>query len=98
MWSYSLMMSTVQQVEYYFSPQNLQHDEFLRGRMDEEGWVPVKDIISFRRMRLLEATDHFRVALALHFHSQTVEVDMSTLRIRAKALTTPYVLQTSQNV
>ncbi|CAA6656002.1 unnamed protein product [Spirodela intermedia] len=39
----------LQQIEYYFSPENLCRDVFLRQNMDEEGWVPVSLVAGFRR-------------------------------------------------
>lgn len=97
MWSIELLMSTVRQVEYYFSAQNLLNDKYMRGLMDNEGWVPIMKIMSFRRMILLQATDPSRVALAIHVWSQTVEVDMKSQRIRAKAPSASYLWQMPQN-
>ena len=32
----------IQQIEYYFSDQNLRRDEYLRGNMDGDGWVSIQ--------------------------------------------------------
>ena len=34
-------------VEYWFGPENLSRDEFLKSKMDGEGWVPISRIITF---------------------------------------------------
>lgn len=39
--------------EYYFSPDNLQKDFFIRRKMDPEGFLPISLIASFPRMRQL---------------------------------------------
>ena len=36
--------------EYYFSAENLVKDEFLRRRMDVDGYVPVTLLIAFPRI------------------------------------------------
>jgi la-related protein 1 len=41
------------QIEYYFSDENLQKDFFLRGQMDESGYVPLVVISRFNRVRAL---------------------------------------------
>ena len=41
------------QVNYYFSEENLLKDEFLRAQMDGEGWVPIPLLASFARLRHL---------------------------------------------
>ncbi|CAF4666323.1 unnamed protein product [Rotaria sp. Silwood1] len=41
------------QVEYYFSPENLQVDIFLRQQMTKDGYVPLSLIASFNRVRSL---------------------------------------------
>ena len=44
----------IHQVHYYFSPENLCRDEFLRGHMDpREGWLPIPLLASFNRLRSL---------------------------------------------
>eukprot|EP00928_Gymnodinium_smaydae_P045308 TRINITY_DN30223_c0_g1_i1.p1 TRINITY_DN30223_c0_g1~~TRINITY_DN30223_c0_g1_i1.p1 ORF type:complete len:517 (-),score=86.01 TRINITY_DN30223_c0_g1_i1:135-1592(-) len=40
-----------QQIEYYFSVQNLCHDLFLRSLMDSQGWVGLDDIVNFPRLQ-----------------------------------------------
>eukprot|EP00958_Prasinococcus_capsulatus_P017367 scaffold1954_cov364-Prasinococcus_capsulatus_cf.AAC.2 len=49
----ALRQALQQQIEYYFSVQNLCRDVFLRGQMDEEGWINVKVIAAFNRVRMM---------------------------------------------
>jgi len=42
-----------QQLEYYFSQDNLIRDIFLRGQMDSKGYVELQRIASFNRVRML---------------------------------------------
>ncbi|GJN37897.1 hypothetical protein PR202_gb26896 [Eleusine coracana subsp. coracana] len=44
-----LRSNIVTQVEYYFSDENLERDEFLKSLMDDYGWVPVSKITDFNR-------------------------------------------------
>ncbi|KAL0925775.1 hypothetical protein M5K25_004145 [Dendrobium thyrsiflorum] len=43
----------LKQIEYYFSPENLCKDIFLRQNMDEKGWVPISLIAGFNRVKQL---------------------------------------------
>ena len=52
------------QVEYYFSPENLTGDIFMRQKMSDQGWIPVYIIANFRRVKLL-TPDYNLVAEAL---------------------------------
>ncbi|KAG9015946.1 hypothetical protein FRB90_004088 [Tulasnella sp. 427] len=45
--------SILRQVEFYLSFQNMNQDNFLRSRMDHQGWIDVEMIASFNRMRRL---------------------------------------------
>ena len=42
-----------QQVEYYFSTENLVKDVFLRSKMDAGGWIPLPVIAGFNRIRMM---------------------------------------------
>ncbi|KAL4712783.1 hypothetical protein ACJJTC_019435 [Scirpophaga incertulas] len=46
------------QIEYYFSPDNLARDFFLRRKMSPDGTIPVTLIASFHRVRALTADVH----------------------------------------
>lgn len=43
----------IQQIDYYFSLENLLRDIFLRKNMDEEGWVPLRLILEFKRVKII---------------------------------------------
>jgi la-related protein 1 len=45
-----LVAAVRQQIEYYFSVENLCKDMFLRQRMDAEGWIPLPVIAGFNRV------------------------------------------------
>ncbi|XP_042463774.1 la-related protein 1C-like [Zingiber officinale] len=44
-------LSLKRQIEYYFSVDNLCKDIFLRGKMDDQGWVPVSLIATFNMVK-----------------------------------------------
>ncbi|XP_054797936.1 la-related protein 1C-like [Prosopis cineraria] len=70
----------VNQIDYYFSDANLVKDEFLRSNMDEQGWVPITLIASFRRVKSL--TNNVQVILDSMRNSNVVEVQGDKLRRR----------------
>ncbi|ONK63093.1 uncharacterized protein A4U43_C07F11350 [Asparagus officinalis] len=41
----------VKQIEYYFSDENLPTDYYLQNLQDEQGWVPIKKIADFNRVK-----------------------------------------------
>ena len=43
----------VRQIEFYFSPENLRTDTYLKSLMDAETWVDLEDIAKFRRINQL---------------------------------------------
>ncbi|CAJ0941369.1 unnamed protein product, partial [Mesorhabditis belari] len=49
----SLKECVRKQIEYYFSPDNLQKDFFLRRKMNPNGFLPISLIASFPRVRSL---------------------------------------------
>jgi len=70
------------QIEYYFSSQNISHDVYLRKMMDESGWVKLKDIVKFPKLRALNA-DIAGCNTALS-GSPTVELTEDGMRVRIK--------------
>ena len=50
---------------YYFSAENLYKDPFLRSHMDPEGWVPLRLLATFHRLRSLSADERFLQAALL---------------------------------
>merc|ERR1712113_154413 len=59
--------------EYYFSPINMNQDEYLRENMDKNGWVLIDILLGFNRMKVLNATKELVIEAA--FHSQLIEID-----------------------
>ncbi|KAG0272437.1 La ribonucleoprotein domain member 1 [Linnemannia exigua] len=47
----------LQQMEYYFSVENLCKDVYMRKQMDDEGYVPLSLVANFNRVKYL-TTDH----------------------------------------
>jgi len=41
------------QIEYYFSVKNVCQDSYLRSRMDNDGWVSLKEITKFPKLKAL---------------------------------------------
>ncbi|XP_048130456.1 la-related protein 1B-like isoform X2 [Rhodamnia argentea] len=68
----TLPASLVDQIEYYFSDDNLVKDVFLRSNMDEEGWVSIEIIAKFRRVQ--EMTRDVKLILDSLKASRIVEV------------------------
>uniref|UniRef100_A0A1D1XGX9 La-related protein 1B n=1 Tax=Anthurium amnicola TaxID=1678845 RepID=A0A1D1XGX9_9ARAE len=69
-----LQAAVAKQIDYYFSPQNLCKDIYLRQNMDEEGWVPVSLIAGFNRVRNL--TNNVQFILETLKTSTMVEVQV----------------------
>merc|ERR1712098_661234 len=74
-----------QQIEYYFSMENLFRDYYLRSQMDADGWVSLEVLAGFNRLKylLLCSNDPTLLMLALH-DSDTVELDQTTMQVRRK--------------
>ncbi|KAG6483097.1 la-related protein 1B-like [Zingiber officinale] len=70
----------VKQIEYYFSPENLCKDHFLRQNMDDHGWVAVSLIASFNRVK--QSTRDIPYILDALHGSTVVEVHGEKLRRR----------------
>ncbi|XP_017214818.1 la-related protein 1C isoform X2 [Daucus carota subsp. sativus] len=70
----------VNQIDYYFSDDNLVKDEFLRSKMDEQGWVNISVIANFRRV--LSLTSNVQLILDALGTSTVVEVQGDKIRRR----------------
>ncbi|XP_015066413.1 la-related protein 1C-like isoform X1 [Solanum pennellii] len=75
-----LQTRIVNQMDYYFSNENLIKDIFLRKNMDEHGWVPVTLIAGFNKV--MELTDNIQLILNAARSSTVVEVQGEKLRRR----------------
>lgn len=68
--------------EWYFSAESLCHDQWLRSRMDEFGWVQIDDIVRFAGLRSVN-TNVDAVVVALK-GSKCVEVSEDSCKLRAR--------------
>ncbi|CAI9110981.1 OLC1v1011107C1 [Oldenlandia corymbosa var. corymbosa] len=68
------------QIDYYFSNENLIKDTFLRNNMDDQGWVPIKLIASFKKVSQL--TENVQLILDTVRSSSVVEVEGEKVRRR----------------
>ncbi len=77
-------VAIIQQVEWYFSRQNLIADFFLKRQMNDELWVSLATIIDFPKMLNLNVTqkDEAHLAHLLSTRSQIIEVDSTNRFIR----------------
>jgi len=41
----------MKQLEYYFSPENLNQDHFIREKLNDQGFLNAKEIINFKKMK-----------------------------------------------
>lgn len=70
----------VNQIDYYFSNENLIKDIYLRQKMDDQGWVPIKLIAGFNKV--LKLTDNIQLILDSVRMSAIVEVQGDKVRRR----------------
>ncbi|KAL6959903.1 hypothetical protein U1Q18_040052 [Sarracenia purpurea var. burkii] len=70
----------VNQIDYYFSNENLIKDTYLRQNMDDQGWVPINLIAGFKKVQLL--TDNIPLILDALRTSSVVEVQDDRIRKR----------------
>ncbi|CAA2954690.1 Hypothetical predicted protein [Olea europaea subsp. europaea] len=76
----TLPTSIIQQIDYYFSDDNLERDYFLRGKMDAEGWVAISLVATFPRVQIL--THNIQLILDSLRASTVVEVQGDKIRKR----------------
>jgi len=68
------------QIEYYFSVKNVCQDSYLRSRMDDDGWVSLKEITGFPKLRALSV--NVTAAAKVLQNSTTVEISEDGKRAR----------------
>ncbi|XP_010446861.1 PREDICTED: la-related protein 1C isoform X2 [Camelina sativa] len=68
------------QIQYYFSEENLITDLYLRGFMDEDGFVPLRVIAGFKKVA--ELTDSIQQIVEALQNSPVVEVQGDLIRKR----------------
>ncbi|XP_068648026.1 la-related protein 1B-like [Aristolochia californica] len=66
------------QIEYYFSDENLVKDTYLKGQMNEQGWVSVHLIAGFRRVKAM--TEDISLILKALELSTRIEVQDDKIR------------------
>ncbi|KAK1410488.1 hypothetical protein QVD17_37025 [Tagetes erecta] len=75
-----LYANIVNQIDYYFSNENLVRDTYLRKNMDEQGWVSVGLIAGFKKVSYL--TNDVQLILDAMRTSAVVEVQGDKIRRR----------------
>ena len=90
----SVMDALRNQINYYFSEENLAKDMFLRKKMDSQGWVEIEVIAAFNRVRML-TPDLSIIASALS-SSETTEVSADGMFLRARVGHERWVLPEEQ--
>lgn len=70
----------ITQIEYYFGYGHYEHDRYLLSLADRYGWVPIKAIVAFNRLKQLRA-DTYDIELLLN-SSMVVQVKPGHLRQR----------------
>ncbi|MCD9560050.1 hypothetical protein HAX54_018480 [Datura stramonium] len=81
----NLPPSLVNQIEYYFSDANLVKDDFLRLKMDEEGWVPIKLIANFPRVKnLTEQVQSDNIQFILHCLRASTFLEVQDEKVRRR--------------
>ncbi|GJJ75070.1 la-related protein 1 [Entomortierella parvispora] len=78
--SEALRVFILQQMEYYFSIENLCKDVYMRNQMDSEGWVPLSLVANFNRVKNL-TTDHALIKETLK-SSKVIELQGDRIRKR----------------
>ncbi|CAL9046197.1 unnamed protein product [Musa banksii] len=76
-----LRANLVKQIEYYFSNGNLQTDQYLISLMDEQGWVSISEIATFRRVKKM--TSDISLILDALRSSHLIEVQGNQIRTRS---------------
>ncbi|KAK9670658.1 hypothetical protein RND81_13G215900 [Saponaria officinalis] len=75
-----LYSEILKQINYYFSNENLVRDTYLRGKMDDNGWIGVDVISNFNKVKSL-TNDTFQILEAVR-SSSVVEVQGDKIRRR----------------
>ncbi|MED6193569.1 hypothetical protein PIB30_020713 [Stylosanthes scabra] len=73
-----LYTKIVNQIDYYFSNDNLIKDLYLRQNMDEQGWVPISLIAGFKKV--MQLTDNVQIVLDAVRTSSVIEVNGDKIR------------------
>lgn len=79
-----------EQVEFYFSKDNLCKDEFLRKQMNGNGWVELKTVANFKKMKNLGASEPDVCEALTKSGSVEVSEDKNFLRVKEEGLRTQF--------
>ncbi|XP_042460960.1 la-related protein 1A-like [Zingiber officinale] len=89
----ALQANIVKQIEYYFSDENLQKDQYLISLLDEHGWVSITKIADFNRVKRM--TTSIPLILDALLGSNLIEIQDDKIRRRgdwSKWISTPSVV------
>lgn len=97
-----------QQIDYYFSLENLIKDIFLRKHMHEQdGWVPLSLILNFKRVKIilngiqnssdLPNVDQDAVVLASLDHCKNLDIDYVNSKTKETATVADINLRVKDN-
>lgn len=93
-----LKNSIRQQLEYYFSVENLCKDMYMRQQMDINGYVPLSTILKFKRMKLLiKAAEKFETSLNVVDGEESDEVKSYFSKIVSEALKNSEIVEMNSN-
>lgn len=76
----ALQQALKQQLDFYFSKQNLENDAYLLSQMNPQRYVPVDIIINFRKVRLL--TEDRNLIISAMRQCQNLSLDESGNMVR----------------
>lgn len=79
-----LEANIIRQVEYYFGDANLNRDKFLLEQIskDEEGWVPLSVLLTFKRLAALSTDIEIIVNALIKSDESLLEISEDKLKIR----------------
>uniref|UniRef100_A0A336MLJ0 CSON001849 protein n=1 Tax=Culicoides sonorensis TaxID=179676 RepID=A0A336MLJ0_CULSO len=78
-----LESSIIRQLEYYFGDSNLYRDKFLQEQISkDEGWVPVKTLLTFKRLQALSEDEKVIVAAIEKSDEGLIEVSEDKTKLR----------------
>ena len=77
-----LEMNIIRQVEHYFGDYNLPKDRFMHEQMDDEGWISMDVMLTFRRLSQLTLDADVIMEALFKSVRKVVEVDVVRRRIR----------------
>ncbi|KAG5542959.1 hypothetical protein RHGRI_015900 [Rhododendron griersonianum] len=77
----TMRASLINQIDYYFCDDNLSRDDFLRSKMDEEGWVPISLIAGFPKVNQVCS-----MAMSLQVQQWTKDIELIIDSLKASSV------------